>query len=239
MNRPISVAIDGPSAAGKSTLARMLAKHLGFLYVDTGAIYRTVGLYVRRQNINPKEEAAIAPLLPQLQIHLRYEKDGMQHMYLGQEDVSEAIREHAISQYASDVSALPSVRQFLLSMQRNLAASGNVVMDGRDIGTVVLPCADVKIFLTASAEERARRRFQELKERGNPTPFETVLHDILQRDLQDQSRAAAPLKQAEDAILIDSTHRTAEECMTIIQSLVVSIQEKRTAECQKENREEV
>ncbi len=239
MNRPISVAIDGPSAAGKSTLARMLAKHLGFLYVDTGAIYRTVGLFVRRQNINPKEEAAVSALLPQLQIHLRYEEDGMQHMYLGQEDVSEAIREHTISQYASDVSTLPSVRQFLLSMQRNLAASGNVVMDGRDIGTVVLPCADVKVFLTASAEERARRRFQELKERGNPTPYETVLHDILQRDQQDQSRETAPLKQAEDAILIDSTHRTAEECMAIIRSLVASIQEKRVSECQRESGEEI
>ncbi|MDD4509553.1 MAG: (d)CMP kinase [Oscillospiraceae bacterium] len=226
MNHPISVAIDGPSAAGKSTLARMLAARLGFLYVDTGAIYRTVGLFVYRQQVNPRDEAAVSSLLDTLQIHLRYEDDGLQHMYLGEEDVSNAIREHLMSQYASDVSTLPSVRQFLLSMQRSLAASGNVVMDGRDIGTVVLPHADVKIFLTASAEERARRRFLELQERGEITPYETVLQDIRQRDLQDQTRATAPLKQAEDAVLIDSTHHSIEECLCIIGSLVKSVQMK-------------
>ncbi|MBQ1352317.1 MAG: (d)CMP kinase [Oscillospiraceae bacterium] len=223
--QPISIAIDGPSAAGKSTLSRMLAKHLGFLYVDTGAIYRTVGLFVKRNHIGPKDEPAISALLDQIQIHLQYdETDGLQHMYLGEEDVSEAIREHIISQYASDVSTLPVVRRFLLSMQRNLAASGNVVMDGRDIGTVVLPNANVKIFLTASAEERARRRFEELKAKGAETSFETVLQDIRQRDHQDQTRATAPLKQAEDAILIDSTHLSAEECLEIIVSIVKSVQ---------------
>jgi cytidylate kinase len=230
MTQPISVAIDGPSAAGKSTLSRMLAKHLGFLYVDTGAIYRTVGLFVKRNNIGSKDEPAISALLDHIKIRLQYESDGLQHMYLGEEDVSEAIREHVISQYASDVSTLPSVRRFLLAMQRDLAASGNVVMDGRDIGTVVLPNANVKIFLTASAEERARRRFEELKLKGTETPFETVLQDIQKRDHQDQTRAAAPLKQAEDAILIDSTHRSAEECMEIIASIVSSIQTQQAEE---------
>lgn len=228
MSHPISVAIDGPSAAGKSTLARMLAARLGFLYVDTGAIYRTVGLFVYRQQVNPTDEAAVSALLGQLHIHLRYEADGLQHMYLGEEDVSHAIREHIMSQYASDVSALPSVRKFLLSMQRRLAAASDVVMDGRDIGTVVLPQADVKIFLTASAEERARRRFQELQERGSDTSYETVLQDIRARDLKDQTRATSPLKQADDAVLIDSTHCSVEMCVCVIESLVRAVQTKQT-----------
>ena len=220
MTHPISVAIDGPSAAGKSTLARMLANRLGFLYVDTGAIYRTVGLFVYRNQVDPKDEAAVSRLLPDLHIHLRHGGDGLQHMYLGEEDVSDAIRVHLMSQYASDVSSLPAVRQFLLNMQRDLAAGCNVVMDGRDIGTVVLPQANVKIFLTASPEERAKRRFLELTDRGTPTPYDQVLKDIQARDHQDQTRPTAPLKQAEDAALIDSTHLSIEACLAQMEALV-------------------
>lgn len=206
-----SIAIDGPSGAGKSTLAKRLAEALGFLYVDTGAIYRTVGLYVYRNGISSTDAGRIKPLLETIAIDLRYGDDGLQHMYLSDQDVTEDIRRNEISKYASDVSAIPAVRAFLLDMQRQLARTHDVIMDGRDIGTVVLPNADVKIFLTASSEARAARRWKELEERGTPTGYATVLIDLNQRDQNDSSRAAAPLKMAEDAVLVDTTGYTLQE----------------------------
>jgi len=200
-----NIAIDGPSGAGKSTLAKLLAKELNFLYVDTGAIYRTVGLEVFRRGVSPSDAAAVTALLPELKIEMGYGDDELQHMYLDGEDVTTAIRQHEISDYASKVSAIPEVRAFLLEMQRKLARENHVIMDGRDIGTVVLPDADLKIFLTARAEDRATRRYLELKERGQNTDYETVLRDILQRDKQDSERKTAPLRQAEDAVLVDTT----------------------------------
>ncbi len=206
-----SIAIDGPSGAGKSTLAKLLAEELGFLYVDTGAIYRTVGLYAFRRGVEPTDAAAVTGLLGGIAIDLRYEADGLQHMFLNGEDVTGEIRRHEISHYASAVSAIPAVRAFLLQMQRNMAERQNVVMDGRDIGTVVLPGADVKIFLTAAAEDRAERRRLELLARGQSCDFATVLADIVERDKNDSSRAAAPLRVAEDAVLVDTTGNSLEQ----------------------------
>ena len=201
----ISVAIDGPSGAGKSTIARSLAAKLGYLYVDTGAIYRTIGYHVFSKGIDPKDEAAVTAELPSIEVKLTYGEDGLQHMLLNGQDVTKEIRLPEISMYASAVSAHPPVRAFLLEMQRQLARTSNVIMDGRDIGTVVLPDATVKVFLTASAEERARRRCLELEQRGTPEPFEKVLKEIEERDWNDSHRAVAPLKQAEDAVLLDTT----------------------------------
>ncbi len=201
----IRVAVDGPSGAGKSTLARAAAAELGFLYVDTGAIYRTVGLSVRDRGADPGDEAAVAALLPSLQVELRYDGDGRQRMLLNGRDVSGEIRLPEISRYASAVSALPVVRAYLMETQRELARKNSVVMDGRDIGTVVLPDAEVKIFLTASARVRAERRCRELEERGTPQPFEEVLRDIEERDFRDTHREAAPLRQAEGAALLDTS----------------------------------
>ena len=200
-----AVAVDGPSGAGKSTLAKAIAAKLGILYVDTGAIYRTIGYAVKRRGIEPRDEAAIRAILPELEIGMRYEADGEQHMLLNGEDVTKAIRENAVSGYASLVSAYPEVRAFLLDMQRELARTHNVIMDGRDIGTVVLPGADVKVFLTASPEERAKRRCRELEQRGQPVDYRQLLEEITQRDYADSHRAAAPLKQAEDAVLLDTS----------------------------------
>ncbi len=204
----ISVAIDGPSGAGKSTVAKALAKRFRLIYVDTGAIYRTVGLAAQRANVSSKDKDAILALLPGLQIDITYDEQGSQRMLLNGEDVSEEIRTPLSSIYASDVSAIAEVRAFLMEMQRGMARKHSVVMDGRDIGTVVLPNADVKIFLTASAEVRAQRRWLELRQRGTPTPYEEVLRDIEYRDLQDSTRAAAPLKPAPDAVFIDSSSRS-------------------------------
>lgn len=200
----ISVAIDGPSGAGKSSLAKRLAADLGYVYVDTGAMYRTIGLYAVRQGADLHDEAAVAALLPRIQLDIRL-VDGTQHVYLNGEDVSEAIRAEEIGMAASAVSAYPPVRAFLLETQRGLAANQNVLMDGRDIGTVVLPHATVKIFLTASAEARAERRCKELQQKGQTADYETVLADIRQRDYQDTHRDIAPLKQADDAILVDTS----------------------------------
>lgn len=202
---PISIAIDGPSGAGKSTLAKSLAAKLGYLYVDTGAIYRTIGYHVFSKGIDPKNETAVSAELPAIQVELTYGEDGLQHMLLNGQDVTKEIRLPEISMYASAVSAHPPVRAFLLEMQRQLARTSNVIMDGRDIGTVVLPDAKVKVYLTASAEERARRRCLELEQRGTPEPFEKVLKEIEERDWNDSHRAVAPLKQAEDAVLLDTT----------------------------------
>ena len=204
--KTISIAIDGPSGAGKSTLARSISAKLGYLYVDTGAIYRTIGYAAYTRGIDPKNEEAAAALLPETEIGLTHGADGLQHMTLNGEDVTEKIRLPEISLYASAVSAHPAVRAHLLEMQRKLAREHNVVMDGRDIGTVVLPDAAVKIFLTASVEERARRRCRELEGRGTPEAYEKVLEEMRQRDYNDSHRVAAPLKQAPDAVLLDTTH---------------------------------
>ncbi len=203
--KKISVAIDGPSGAGKSTLAKALAARYRLIYVDTGAIYRTVGLAAQRAGVSSKDTEGVIALLPELDIRIAYDESGTQRMLLAGEDVSEEIRTPLSSIYASDVSAIPEVRAFLMEMQRSMARTDSVVMDGRDIGTVVLPDADVKIFLTASAEERARRRYLELLKKGTETTFADVLRDIEYRDLQDSTRAAAPLKAADDAVLLDSS----------------------------------
>ena len=207
----ISIALDGPSGAGKSTLAKSIAAKKGYLYVDTGAIYRTIGYYAFSHGVDPKDEAAVTATLPSIDVQMAYGEDGLQHMLLNGEDVTKEIRLPEISMYASAVSAHPPVRAFLLEMQRQLARTNHVVMDGRDIGTVVLPDAVVKVFLTAKAEERARRRALELEQRGTPQPFEDVLKDILERDWNDSHRPVAPLKQADDAVLLDTTHLNFQE----------------------------
>ena len=207
----ISIALDGPSGAGKSTLAKSISAKLEYLYVDTGAIYRTIGYYAFSNGIDPKNEAAVTAVLPDIDVQMAYGEDGLQHMLLNGEDVTKEIRLPEISMYASAVSAHPPVRSFLLEMQRQFARTNHVVMDGRDIGTVVLPDATVKVFLTADAEERARRRALELEQRGTPQPFEDVLKDILERDYNDSHRPVAPLKQADDTVLLDTTHLNFQE----------------------------
>lgn len=211
-----SIAIDGPSGAGKSTLAKMLSAELGFLYVDTGAIYRTVGLWTQRNGVDPHDGEGVTALLGRLYIEMKYGEDGLQRMYMNGEDVTGEIRRHEISAYASAVSAIPQVRAFLLEMQRSMARANNVIMDGRDIGTVVLPDADLKIFLTAAPEDRTRRRYDELIQRGQQTDFETVLKDLIQRDYNDSTRASAPLRQAEDALLVDTTGNTLEQSYQLL-----------------------
>ena len=216
----ISVAIDGPSGAGKSSMARRLAADLGYTYVDTGAMYRAIGLYARRAGADTKNADAVAALLPQIQLDIRLQ-DGTQHILLNGEDVTEAVRAEEIGMAASDVSAHPAVRTFLLDTQRNLAASRDVLMDGRDIGTVVLPNATVKIYLTASADARARRRLAELLEKGKQTDYATVLADIEQRDYQDTHRAVAPLRQAEDAVLVDTSDIGIEESFALLKKTIL------------------
>lgn len=205
MNGHYAIAIDGPSGAGKSSLARAAAAQFGFIYVDTGAIYRTVGLAAYRRGLDRHDENAVKAMLPELKIEMRYNKAGEQRMLLNGDDVSAEIREPEISICASDVSALPAVRAFLLEMQRHMAREHSVIMDGRDIGTVVLPQAELKIFLTASAKARADRRLLELRRKGIESSFEEVLRDIEYRDEQDTARAAAPLKKADDAVLVDTS----------------------------------
>ena len=209
--KPYAIAIDGPSGAGKSSLARSVAREIGFVYVDTGAIYRTVGWAALRRSA--EDAAAVAALLPEIRITMDYGEDGEQRMYLNGEDVSEKIRLPEISMAASRISALPEVRSFLLDMQRSLAEKNNVIMDGRDIGTVVLPHADVKIFLTASVEDRARRRYQELCQRGTAKDFEQLLREIEERDYNDTHRAVAPLRPAEDAVALDTTGNTFQQSL--------------------------
>ena len=199
-----AIAIDGPAGAGKSSAAKAAAKKLGFIYVDTGALYRTVSLYMFKNGIEISDPEAVAAALPQVKISLKFEEDG-QHVILGDEDVSQQIRTPEVSMGASKVSAIPKVREFLFDLQLDLAAKNNVLMDGRDIGTVVLPHAQVKIFLTASAEERARRRCLELEQKGTPQPYEEVLEDIRKRDYQDSHREIAPLVPAADAVIVDTS----------------------------------
>ena len=205
MKKLYSVAIDGPSGAGKSSVAKAVAKQLNILYVDTGAIYRTIGLSISRRGLDPKSKEGVLPVLPELDIRMAYGDDGLQHMLLNGEDVTAEIRRPEISLYASDVSAMAEVREFLMEMQRDLARKNCVVMDGRDIGTIVLPDADVKIFLTASAQERARRRFLELQKKGMEKPYEEILAEQEIRDYNDTHRAVAPLKPAQDSVIVDTT----------------------------------
>ena len=210
-NNYISVAIDGPSGAGKSTQAKRIAEAFGFIYADTGAIYRSLGLACHRQNVNCKDESAVMDVLRDISIELKYNAEGEQRMYLSGEDVSAEIR-------------LPAkVREFLLKMQRDIADRNNVVMDGRDIGTVVLPEADIKIFLTASAEARAKRRLLELQAKGIESDFESVLEDMKYRDAQDSSRAAAPLKPAEDAVIVDTTDLDFEASFEVLFELITGV----------------
>ena len=203
--RKYAVAIDGPSGAGKSTLAKAAAERLSILYVDTGAIYRTIGLYVQRHGIDPKDSTAVLAALPEVHIGMEHDGDGVQRMLLNGEDVSADIRLPEISMYASAVSAIQGVRDFLMEMQRSLAREHSVIMDGRDIGTVVLPDADVKIFLYADVEVRAKRRELELQQRGTPKPYDEVLREMEERDYNDTHRAAAPLRAADDAIMVDTS----------------------------------
>ena len=201
----ISVAVDGPSGSGKSTLSRAAAKELSLVYVDTGAIYRTTALHILRQGADPRDAAAAAALLPEVGITLSYDAAGMQRMCLNGEDVTDLIRTQEVSMAASTVSAYPAVRAFLLEMQRELARRHSVIMDGRDIGTVVLPGADVKIFLTAGSEIRARRRWLELQERGTPRDWEQLLQETRERDEKDANRAESPLRPAADSVLLDTS----------------------------------
>lgn len=203
--RNISVAVDGPSGSGKSTLSRAAAKELSLVYVDTGAIYRTTALYILRRGADPGDAAAVAALLPEVGITLSYDAAGVQRMCLNGEDVTELIRTQEVSMAASTVSAYPAVRAFLLEMQRELARRHSVIMDGRDIGTVVLPEADVKIFLTAGSEIRARRRWLELQERGTPRDWEQLLRETRERDEKDANRAESPLRPAADSVLLDTS----------------------------------
>ena len=200
----VSVAIDGPAGAGKSTLARRLAAELGYIYVDTGAMYRAIGLYALRAGKDPKDNAAVDALLPEIELRLA-SIAGEQHIYLKDEDVSTAIRTEAAGMAASAVGANPAVRAFLLDLQRSMAKKQDVLMDGRDIGTVVLPDADVKIFLYADVEVRAKRRELELQQRGTPKPYDEVLREMEERDYNDTHRAAAPLRAADDAIMVDTS----------------------------------
>ena len=214
-----SIAIDGPSGAGKSTLAKALARRLHFLYVDTGAIYRTIALYLARRGISPKDCAQVEKCLRDIEIGLRHEGD-VQCMFLGEEEVTHLIRSPEISSLASDVSAIPAVRAYLLEFQRAFARKNNVIMDGRDIGTVVLPDADIKLFLTADPEDRARRRYEELTLRGVDTTYEEVLCALKKRDENDRSRSVAPLKPAADALIINTTGNSLEKSVAVVTKAV-------------------
>ncbi len=220
MAKTISIAIDGPAGAGKSTIAKRLAKELGYYYVDTGAIYRTVAYFMDLLGIAPKDTDGVTRYIDELTVEIEYDETGAQHMIMNGMDVTDDIRTPDISQKASLVSAQPVVREMLLDMQRDVAKKHNVIMDGRDIGTVVLPRANVKIFLTASAEVRAQRRFQELQAKGSKDSFEKVLADIKLRDHQDSTREIAPLKQAKDAILVDTSDMDIEAVVAAIRAIV-------------------
>jgi len=215
----IAVAIDGPSGAGKSTIARRVALSLGYIYVDTGALYRSIALYALRNEKAPDNPDEVVPLLKNIRLTMDY-KGGKQHVYLNGEDVSGAIRSETVSIATSQVSAIPQVRAFLLDWQKEIAEHNNVVMDGRDIGTVVLPNAQVKIFLTASAEERARRRWQQYVKKGEDISFEEVLRDVVRRDEKDTNREISKLEAAPDAIIVDTTGNELERSISIITHLV-------------------
>lgn len=218
MNAHFTMAIDGPAGAGKSTVARAVARELDVVYLDTGAMYRAVGLYMLRNGIDPKNPQEVADRVSEAKVDIRYE-GGEQRVYLAGEDVSIAIRENEVSSAASAVSAVPAVREILVRRQQEMAKEQSVVMDGRDIGTHVLPNATLKVYLTATVEERARRRFMELQARGKEVPYEQLLEEINQRDWDDSHREASPLRQAEDAILLDSSEMNREEVIEKVLSL--------------------
>ena len=215
----ISVAIDGPAGAGKSTIARMIAKKMGYIYMDTGALYRAIGLCCLRLGVNGRDAETVTALLPEIKVSLEF-IEGEQRVLMNGEDVSDQIRTEAVSMMASRVSAIPEVRRFLLDLQRDFAREHNVIMDGRDIGTVVLPQAQVKIFLTASPEARAARRERQLTEKGIACSYEAILSDIRQRDYNDSHRETAPLKPAPDAVLVDTTEWTLEESAERIETII-------------------
>ena len=215
----IKIAIDGPGGAGKSTVAKAVAAKLGIVYVDTGALYRTVGLYVSEKGVDPHDAEGVGALLPEIEIEVRYE-NGAQHVYLNGTDHGDAIRTPKMSMYASAVSAIPAVRAFLLNTQKDIARKNSVIMDGRDIGTVILPDADVKIFMTASAECRAKRRYDELIAKGQSVRYEDVLSEMNERDRADSTREIAPAEAAEDAILLDNSGMTLEESVEAVIGLV-------------------
>ena len=216
----INVAIDGPAGAGKSTIAKTVAKQIKYIYVDTGALYRAIGYFSLEHNADTKNAEQVSALLSEIKITIDF-VDGEQHVFINGNDVSDKIRTPEVSMAASNVSAIPSVREFLFELQKTLARENNVIMDGRDIGTVVLPNADVKIFLTASAEERASRRYKELDEKGQAPVYDDVLKDIIQRDYNDSHREIAPLKQADDAVLVDTTNKSLDEVIEIIKSIII------------------
>ena len=215
----INIAIDGPAGAGKSSIAKLVSKELGYIYVDTGALYRTVGLYSIRKGIDTKNAEAVTETLKDIEVKLGF-VDGAQHVFLNGEDVSDAIRTPDASMGASNVSAIPAVRTFLFDLQRDIAKNNNCIMDGRDIGTVVLPNAQIKLFLTASPEARAERRYKELIEKGEKVDFQEVLDDINKRDYQDSHREIAPLRQAEDAILVDNSGCNLEEGTALVLGII-------------------
>ncbi len=215
----INIAIDGPAGAGKSTIARQLAAKLGYIYVDTGALYRAVGVNAMRAGFDTKNAEQVTSILGDTKVSLRF-VDGEQRVFLGDEDVSLAIRTPEASMAASNVSAIPAVREFLFDLQRNIAKENDCLMDGRDIGTVVLPDAQVKIFLTASAEVRAKRRYDELLAKGMKAEYNDVLEEMIQRDYQDSHRAIAPLKQAEDAVLVDTSEMDLEQVLETLETIV-------------------
>lgn len=218
-NKPFSIAIDGPAGAGKSTVAKVVAAELNAMYLDTGAMYRAFGLYMLRKGALGDKQAIIGAL-GDVDITVEF-IDGAQHIFLGGEDVTAAIREPEVSMAASDVSAVPEVRERMVALQRMIAEGHNVIMDGRDIGTKVLPNATLKIYLTASAEERARRRCLELAQKGKPEPYEKVLQEMRERDYQDTHRAASPLRPADDAVTVDTTSNTFEESVAEIKRLAL------------------
>ena len=215
----VNVAVDGPAGAGKSTISRAAAKELGFIYVDTGALYRAVGVYALRNGIGTKDSENIEKALNDIVVELKFVGD-VQHVFLNGEDVSTEIRTPEASMAASDVSAIPCVRAFLFDLQRDIAKKNNCIMDGRDIGTVVLPDAKIKIFLTASAEERAKRRYKELVEKGAKDTYEDVLADLEKRDYQDSHREIAPLKPAEDSVIVDTSDYNFDEAKNIIVNII-------------------
>ena len=213
------IAVDGPSGAGKSTMVKALAEKYGFLYVDTGALYRAVGLFAMRKDVPREKIGELIPLLPELRVGLSHDGEG-QHVFLDGEEVTGLIRTPEVSLYASVASALPAVRDKLLDLQRDLAKEYDVIMDGRDIGTAVLPDAELKIFLTASAEERARRRYKELRDKGMDVDYGDTLRQILERDHNDSTRAFRPLRPAEDAVIVDTTGKNIEETVKLLSELV-------------------
>ena len=215
----INIAIDGPGGAGKSTIAKAAAKELGFIYVDTGALYRSVGLYALRKNVKTDSADEVIPLLSEIKVELKF-IDGSQRVFLNGEDVSEEIRTPDASMAASNVSAIQAVRDFLFDLQRDIAKANDCLMDGRDIGTVVLPDAQVKIFLTASAEERAKRRYIQLTEKGQDVKYEDVLKELQERDYQDSHREIAPLKPADDSVIVDTTEINLEQSIDTVVNVI-------------------